>query len=142
MLFLIYFNSEMEGIGFMKKNSLYNVGDVVTGFVTGIEKYGIFVNLDNYYSGLIHISEISNSFVRDINDYVSVGETIKVKILDIDRQHCHLKLSIKNMEYKFLKRKRNKIVETEHGFSTLNAMLKIWINNKKETIFLKKIKKI
>ena len=42
------------------EKSTYNVGDVVTGCVTGIERYGIFVNLDNYYSGLVHISEISN----------------------------------------------------------------------------------
>lgn len=40
--------------------------EVVEGCVTGIEKYWIFVTLDEYYSGLIHISEISDGFVRDI----------------------------------------------------------------------------
>ena len=116
---------------FMEKGT-YNVGDVVTGCVTGIEKYGIFVNLDNYYSGLVHISEISNSFVKNIND----------KVLDVDKQHCHLKLSIKNLEYKSSRKKRNKIVETKHGFSTLDTMLKVWINNKKDTILVEKSKKI
>lgn len=124
----------------MKKNT-YNIGDVVTGCVTGIEKYGIFVNLDNYYSGLVHISEISNSFVRNINDYVSIGENIKVKVLDVDREHYHLKLSIKNLEYKYSRKKKNKIIETKHGFSTLDSMLKVWINNKKGTILVEKIKK-
>ena len=51
----------------------YKKGNIVTGCVTGIEKYGIFVSLDNYYSGLVHISEISDSFVRNINDYVNIG---------------------------------------------------------------------
>lgn len=124
------------------EKSTYNVGDIVTGCVTGIEKYGIFVNLDNYYSGLIHISEISNSFVKNINDYVDIGENIKVKVLDIDKQHYHLKLSIKNLEYKSSRKKKNKIIETKHGFSTLNNMLKVWINNKKDYILAEKTKKI
>lgn len=38
----------------------YKVGKIVKGTITGIQKYGIFVDLDNYYSGLIHISEISD----------------------------------------------------------------------------------
>ena len=42
----------------------YDKGKIVTGQVTGIEKYGIFVSLDEFYSGLIHISEISDGFVR------------------------------------------------------------------------------
>ena len=126
----------------LMEKSTYNVGDIVTGCVTGIEKYGIFVNLDNYYSGLIHISEISNSFVKNINDYVDIGENIKVKVLDIDKQHYHLKLSIKNLEYKSSRKKKNKIIETKHGFSTLNNMLKVWINNKKDVILVEKSKKI
>ena len=86
--------------------SKYQVGDIVTVSVTGIEKYGIFVGLDEYYSGLIHISEISDGFVRNINDYVNLGETIKAKILEIDEEELHIKLSIKNMNYRITKRKR------------------------------------
>ena len=129
----------MEGIDYMEKK-MYKVGDIVTGFVTGIEKYGIFVNLDNCYSGLIHISEISNSFVRNIDDYAFIGETIKVRVLEVDSQHYHLKLSIKNLDYRAdsSKTKKNKIVETKHGFSTLDYMLKVWINNKKKSFVLKK----
>ena len=63
----------------MKK---YKNGEIVTGCVTGIEKYGIFVSLDDYYSGLIHISEISDNFVRNIGDYVKIGETIKARVID------------------------------------------------------------
>ena len=48
----------------------YKVNDIVEGLVTGITEYGIFVSLDEYYSGLIHISEISDNFVRDINNFV------------------------------------------------------------------------
>ena len=112
----------------------YEKDSVVVGRVTGIEKYGIFVSLDNYYSGLIHISEISEKFVNDINDYVEMGETIKARILEVDSKNCHLKLSIKNLDYKLEKNKRKKIVETPLGFQTLKACLPVWISRKKKEL--------
>lgn len=108
----------------------YKKGKIVTGCVTGIEKYGIFVGLDEFYSGLIHISEISDGFVRDINDYVNVGETIKVKILDTDDDNYHVKLSIRNIKYRISNKKRNKIVEIGSGFEPLKNHLDGWISMK------------
>ena len=60
---------------------MYKKGDIVKGVVSGIESYGVFVKIDEDYSGLIHISEISNRFVRNISDYVKQNEIINVKIL-------------------------------------------------------------
>ena len=110
--------------------SKYEKGKIVTGCVTGIENYGIFVSLDDYYSGLIHISEISTKFVKDVNDYVNIGETIRVKIVDKDEDSCHLKLSIKDIDYSVNSKRRNKIVETEKGFETLSIKLEDWIEDK------------
>lgn len=109
--------------------SKYYKNEIVEGCVTGIEKYGIFVTLDEYYSGLIHISEISDSFVRDINKFVNVGETIKVRVLDSDDDSFHVKLSIKNIDYRIIN-KRDTIKETEKGFTTLNRELQKWIDLK------------
>lgn len=108
----------------------YKRGDIVTGCVTGIERYGVFVSLDEYYSGLIHISEISEGFVRNIHDYVNIGETIKVKVLEEDERSHHLKLSIKNINYRITRRRSNKIEETSLGFSTLRDSLDTWVNDK------------
>ena len=108
----------------------YKVGDIVKGCVTWIEKYGIFVNLDNYYTGLIHISEISEKFVSNINDYVTIGETIRVKIIDKNDDDYHLKLSIKNLDYRINKKIRTKIKETPKGFNTLKEYLPVWIEEK------------
>ena len=106
----------------------YKKGKIVKATVSGIESYGIFVTLDEYYSGLIHISEISNGFVKNIHDYVNVGQDIYVEILDVDDKLNHLKLSIKNINYKIsVKKKKKKIVETQHGFTTLEYKLPIWI---------------
>ena len=116
----------------------YKKGEIVTGCVTGIEKYGIFVSLDDYYSGLIHISEISDFFVRNPADYVHIGETIRALVIDdSDVDTFHVKLSIKNIDYKIIKRKNKKIVETSKGFDTLSYMLPKWISLKKKEIFSK-----
>ena len=111
----------------------FNIGDIVTGTVTGIENYGVFVSLGENCSGLIHISEISDFFVRNINDYVELNETIKVKIIDVDSSNNHYKLSIKNIKYRNKNKHNTKIVETKSGFSNLEKALNIWIlekNNK------------
>lgn len=110
----------------------YEKGKIVTGCVTGIEKYGVFVGLDEFYSGLIHISEISNSFVKNINDYVHIGETIKVKILEIDEDNYHVKLSIKDIDYRMNQKKKNNVIEVGLGFLPLKRNLTNWINDKLE----------
>lgn len=117
-------------------------GRILKGVVTGIEPYGIFVQFDDYYSGLIHISEISDGFVKDPAKYVSVGEIINVKIIDVDDQIGHLKLSIKNIQYKEKKAtKRRKIQETPLGFKTLAYHLPIWIEESLKNIKEKSIDK-
>jgi len=108
----------------------YEDGKIVSGCVTGIEDYGIFVGFDEYYTGLIHISEISNNYVRNINDYVKVGETIKAKVISADHEHFQLKLSIKDINYQTNNKKREKIVETGTGFAVLKENLDKWIDDK------------
>ena len=108
----------------------YEKGKIVTGYVTGIENYGVFVGLDEYYSGLIHISEISNNFVRNVNDYVNVGETIKVKIVEADEENYQVKLSIKDIDYRMNRKNSSRIKETALGFSTLESNLPKWVEKK------------
>lgn len=106
------------------------VGNIVIGKVTGIEKYGIFVNIDNQYSGLIHISEISDRFVQNINNYAEIGEELRVRVIEKNEKNKQLKLSIKDLDYKINKNQNPKIQETEHGFNTLREKLPIWIEKK------------
>ena len=58
----------------------YEIGQIIKGTVTGIEKYGIFLNVNNKYTGLIHISEVSDKYVKNIEDYVKINESIKAEI--------------------------------------------------------------
>ena len=71
----------------------YAIGDIIKGEVTGIEEYGVFIRLESEYSGLIHISEITTGYVNDINTFVSVGEKIFVRILEINEGTKQVKLS-------------------------------------------------
>ena len=105
---------------------MYKKNDIVEGKITGIQKYGVFVNIDNEYTGLIHISEISDYFVKNINDYVSLNQTIKARIIDVDPENKHLKLSIKNLA--------NNNLDNKKGFNSLQKKLKQWINEKMEEI--------
>lgn len=109
--------------------SQYQKGNIVEAIVTGITDYGVFVSLDENYSGLIHISEISSHFVKDVNDFVKMGETIYVQILDVNHHEQRVKLSIKNIQYRKEenRKRRRKIVETPTGFYTLSKNLPTWI---------------
>ena len=61
----------------------YEVGTVLEGKVTSITKFGAFVALEGGKSGLVHISEIANSYVNDVHDFLQEGQDVKVKLLAI-----------------------------------------------------------
>lgn len=79
----------------MKK---YYPGNVVEGKVIGIKPYGIFVSIDKEFVGLLHISEISDNYVSNIDKIVNIGDNIKTKILDIDYTEKKAKLSLKALK--------------------------------------------
>ncbi len=70
---------------------------VVEGKVTGITKFGAFVTMPDGKSGLVHISEIANTFVNDVHDFVQDGQTVKVKVIGI-ADDGKINLSIKRAE--------------------------------------------
>ena len=73
------------------------VGMVLEGKVTGITKFGAFVALPDGKSGLVHISEIANTYVSDVREHVSEGQTVTVKILAINPDG-KINLSMKKAE--------------------------------------------
>ena len=60
------------------------VGAILEGVVTGIVKFGAFVQLDEDHNGLVHISEISDEYVKEVSDHLSKGQKVKVKVLSIE----------------------------------------------------------
>ncbi|MDO5015233.1 MAG: S1 RNA-binding domain-containing protein [Clostridia bacterium] len=90
-----------------------NVGDILNGTVTGITNFGAFVDLPDKESGMVHISEIASSFVKEISDFIAVGDEVKVKVIGVDEKG-KVALSIKQamtkeeIENEKEKKKKNK----------------------------------
>ena len=103
--------------------------DVIKATVTGVQKYGAFVNTEDY-EGLIHISEISYGYVKNVNDFLKVGDNIFVEVVDVDKNDNHLKLSIKDIDYKKDGARLTRMAETKSGFTPLKDNLETWINEK------------
>ena len=59
------------------------VGEIVTGKVSGITGFGAFIDLGDHKNGLVHISEVSDGFIKDIHDVLNVGDDVKVKVMKI-----------------------------------------------------------
>ncbi|HOP57078.1 MAG TPA: CvfD/Ygs/GSP13 family RNA-binding post-transcriptional regulator [Bacillota bacterium] len=99
-------------------------GDIVRGKVTGIKPYGAFVKIDDQYDGLVHISEITDGFVRNIEDFLKTGDEIEVQVLKINEGN-KLSLSYKSTR----KHKRGKYVDIQlsTGFKPFEKTLPEWI---------------
>ncbi len=91
---LIFSEKEAVKEGLAERFEKLTVGDKVTGVVTGVVDFGVFVNVEGI-EGLVHISEISWERVNNPSDYVKVGQTIEAKIIAIDKDR--LSLSMKQL---------------------------------------------
>ncbi|MBQ9534716.1 MAG: S1 RNA-binding domain-containing protein [Clostridia bacterium] len=70
------------------------IGKIYEGKVTGITKFGAFILLPGGKSGMVHISEVANTYVDDISKHLSEGQTVNVKLIGVDQQG-RINLSIK-----------------------------------------------
>ncbi len=113
------------------------VGEIREGIVSGIQPYGAFVQLDANEKGLIHISEISKGYVKDVAKYLHVGEKVKVKILDYDPVLHQCRLSLKALEtpqkrYRHKNMRDARVPKMKIGFQTLADHLDEWIEKQNE----------
>ncbi|BED92650.1 MAG: S1 RNA-binding domain-containing protein [Candidatus Paraimprobicoccus trichonymphae] len=82
--------------------------NIVEGIVRKIVNFGAFIELPNGKTGLVHISEVSNNFVRNVNDYLEVGQKVKVKVLNLN-DGGKIALSIKQTLEEMQDRRMNSI---------------------------------
>ena len=110
----------------------YEVGDLILGTVNQIRPYALFLTFDDGSKGLLHISEISDDYVRDIELFGSIGDVIKVKVIEIDPYNGFLRVSYKqvpeNERYSTHDNSSKKAPQfDEADFSSLEAKLPEWI---------------
>lgn len=72
-----------------------HVGDIVQGKVAQIKPFGAFIQIDEKNRGLVHISQVSNSYVKEITDVINIGDQVSVKVLSIEENGNKISLSIK-----------------------------------------------
>ena len=72
------------------------IGAILEGKVTGITKFGVFVELGEGKTGMVHISEVSSNYVTEITDHVKEGQTVKVKVLSVG-EDGKIRLSMKKL---------------------------------------------
>lgn len=109
----------------------YKVGMTVYGQISGIKPYGAFVRFEDGVTGLIHISELSKGYVRNVDHFVKLGEYVMVKVIDVDRKNRQLRLSFKDLSQNM--RKYRKKVRFEGlpddriGFRTIEEKMPEWL---------------
>ena len=115
----------------------FELEEIVAGTVTGIQPYGAFIALDKDTQGLVHISEITYGFVKDINDHLTVGDEVKVKVLEIDEAAKKISLSIRALQEAPVKGKNGRSRQSlqahvqerdAEGFNSLKDKLQDWID--------------
>lgn len=127
-------------------SNVLKVGNIVDGRVINVKPYGAFVSIGSDKKGLVHISHISNDFVKDINEFLHQGDVIKVKILSMDDDGGKIALSLKdaNSELKIEQTsqediKEDKVIEVHHkSFATSNDRA---ANDEKKTKTLEELLK-
>ena len=77
---------------------------VLEGVVTNVTKFGAFVDVGVHQDGLVHISELSNRYIKDASDVVKVGQIVKVKVLSADAKTKRIALSLKALQEPAAKR--------------------------------------
>ncbi|MDO4814781.1 MAG: S1 RNA-binding domain-containing protein [Gemella sp.] len=105
----------------------YRHGDIIKAKVTAIKHYGAFIQTRDLTQGLIHISEIDNSFIVDINYHLKVGEIIEVKVLSYRDGKINASLNFNRSKKKIADNDRK--IDNSHfkyGFETLKENLPTW----------------
>ena len=110
----------------------YNINEIIMCKVISIKKYGVFVSIDNEYTGLIHISQINGKYISDIGKYFKENQIIKARIIGIDTSKKQLKLSTINISNRT--NTNTLLTETNLGFELFDEILQDWIDEKLQEI--------
>ncbi|GAA0428565.1 S1 domain-containing post-transcriptional regulator GSP13 [Lentibacillus halophilus] len=111
----------------------FESGQILDGKVTGIQPYGAFIALDDDTQGLVHISEITHGFVKNVNDHLTIGDDVKVKILSIDSENNKFSLSMRavqdppNNDANDQNKTESRSSNDHTGFNSLKDKLEEWI---------------
>ena len=123
----------------LKKMNTYKINQIIEGTIISIKPFGAIMIFEDGQKGLLHISQIANTYIRNISRYLRIGKTYQVKIIDIE-QDGFLKLSMSQItqeekdEYHRNGVKKEKIDPQYIDFTALKNKLPEWIEEAKKEI--------
>ena len=112
----------------------YEVGQLIIGKVEAVKPYALFLVFEDDVKGLLHISEISDSYIRDIEKFGTVGDEMRVKVLSIDEHNGFMRVSMKQVpeeeRYSTHTNDKRHIPEVDNAsFQDLEEHLPGWIQD-------------
>ena len=112
----------------------YEVGQLIVGRVEAVKPYALFLVFEDDVKGLLHISEISDSYIRDIEKFGTVGDEMRVKVLSIDEHNGFMRVSMKQVpeeeRYSTHTNDKRHIPEVDNAsFQDLEEHLPGWIQD-------------
>ena len=100
------------------------VGSVLNGTVSGITKFGAFIDLGDKQTGLVHISEVAHGYVEDINDVLKVQDAVKVKVLSVDGSKIGLSIRQTQEKPQVEERRPERRVQSRQSAESFEAKMK------------------
>lgn len=115
------------------------IGQRIKGTVTGIQPYGIFVQLDEDTQGLVHISEITYGYVENIREEHQIGDEVEVMVMDIDEFSHKISLSLRATQTKVNRKSKKRRYHPRYsnpksttGFKSIEEKMPQWIEESLE----------
>lgn len=116
----------------MSDINYYKIGQIIKGTVAEVKTYGAFLTFTNGQTGLLHISEMSDKFVRSIDDYAKLHSEIDVKVIEVDNASGFMRLSLKQVPKRQVAqshRQHQQIAADQIDFQPLADKLPEWIDD-------------
>ena len=110
------------------------VGSVLNGTVSGITKFGAFIDLGDKQTGLVHISEVAHGYVEDINDVLKVQDAVKVKVLSVDGSKIGLSIRQAQEKPQVEERRHERRVQSRQSVESFEAKKKSFLRDSNERL--------
>ena len=110
------------------------VGNIIDGTVSGITKFGVFVDLGEKQTGLVHISEVAHGYIEDINTLLKVEDPVKVKVLSIDGNKIGLSIRQTQPKEGMDEEKRPHRVQSKQSIESFEAKMKSFLRDSNERL--------
>lgn len=110
------------------------VGNIIDGTVSGITKFGVFVDLGEKQTGIVHISEVAHGYIEDINTLLKVEDPVKVKVLSIDGNKIGLSIRQTQPKEGMDEEKRPHRVQSKQSIESFEAKMKSFLRDSNERL--------